>query len=192
MVQGLPSSHPVPFGASWVTQAPLEGWHAVTRHPPEGGQVTTVVGSSRHAPSTQRSEPLQRLSSSWIAQSSSASHTHTGSSSPVHSPSRQVSPREQGSLSLQGPPDGAGVWAHPVSGSQVSTVHGLSSLHVVARPPTQLPSEQKVSSVQALPSSHGAWSSATITTQDSLVHTARWQTGTSPLAQSPSLRQAAA
>jgi glyoxylate utilization-related uncharacterized protein len=77
-----------------------------------------------------------------------------GAAPPTHTPAEQVSLVVQVLPSLQGAV--LLVKTHPVAGAQVSSVHGLLSLHTSAAPPTQTPAEQVSLVVQALPSLHGA------------------------------------
>jgi hypothetical protein len=77
-----------------------------------------------------------------------------GPAPPMQTPPEQASPVVQALPSSQEAV--LFVWAHPVAGTQESSVHGLPSLQLGPAPPTQTPPEQASPVVQALPSSHGA------------------------------------
>jgi hypothetical protein len=100
------------------------------------GHVTTVAGLSLHLYTavdlSQYFVPLHRLLSSL--QSASLWHSHSVLVVPMHCPPSHASPVVHASPSLHGPLMLA--WVHwPVSLSQPSVVHTLSSSHGIAVPP---------------------------------------------------------
>jgi len=129
-LRGLPATHVPPEQTSLTVQAlpSLQGAVLLVKtHPVAGAQVSSVHG-------------LLSL--------------HTSAAPPTQTPAEQVSLVVQALPSLQGAV--LLVKTHPVAGAQVSSVHGLLSLHTSAAPPTHTPAEQVSFVVQALPSLHGA------------------------------------
>jgi glyoxylate utilization-related uncharacterized protein len=96
-----------------------------------------------------------------------------GADPPAQAPPEQVSLVVQALPSLQGAV--LLVWAHPVAGMQVSSVHPLLSLQLGATPPAQAPPAQVSPVVQAFPSLHDAallaWVQPVAGLQASLVQT---------------------
>jgi hypothetical protein len=72
----------------------------------------------------------------------------------LHAPFWQTSPKVQPLPSSHG--EVLLAKTHPLSASQLSVVHGLPSLQVVAAPALQLPLAHPSPLVQALPSLHAA------------------------------------
>ena len=97
---------------------------------------------------------MQPASESQLSSVQGFSSSQTGDSPAWQTPSAQASsplhasPSEQGSV--------LATFAQPVSGSQLSSVHGFSSSQTSAAPPTQAPSAQVSSTVQTSPSSQGS------------------------------------
>jgi hypothetical protein len=137
-VQTLASSQ---FGAAPPTQAPAE----------QVSPVVQALPSSQGAMLFVWTQPVAGLHASSVHTFASSQF---GAAPPTHTPAEQVSLVVQALPSLHGAV--LLVKTHPVAGAQVSSVHGLLSLHTSAAPPTQAPAEQVSLVVQVLPSLQGA------------------------------------
>ncbi len=145
----------------------------------EVSQLTSVLGLTLHAYGrlllSQNNVPLQKLPSSWPAQSLSWLQPQVlvpdTQLPPLHtSPLVQPLPSSQLAVLL--------LWLQPVLVLQPSLVHGLLSLQVVAglmATPAQAPPPHASPLVQALPSSHAmvlaALTQPALGSQLSVVHT---------------------
>ena len=163
-LQVSPTVHTLPSasqGLSWLAssglQLPLTGSQMLTVHAlPVPPQVTMVPGLMAQTPVpvdlSQKSVPLQKLPSSWLAHSPSLMHPHV-LLPPTQVPRLHVSPLVQSLPSSQ--LTALLVWAQPLAGRHASLVQALLSSQSVAAlaMPAQLPPLQVSKSVQAFPSS---------------------------------------
>lgn len=174
-VHGLPSLHPVPFGAGGFEQDPVPGLQVpATWHWSIDAQITGLPG--KQAPATQTSASVQRLPSLHAVPSGFAGFEHApvkglhvpatwhGSLAvqvtglpPKQVPASQKSPCVHALPSLHGVPFGAGGFEQsPVTGLQIpATWHGSLAEQTTAAPGWQVPPLHTSPVVQALPSSQG-------------------------------------
>jgi hypothetical protein len=168
-VHTSPSSHAVLSVEGWSAHSPVAASQVFLAQVVSSavGHLTTVAGLTLHtgvaADLSQYSLPLHALPSSCLAQSPSDWHSHVDSPL-LHTPAAQASPAVHGLPSSHGVPV-AGAWPQsPVTLSQVSTVHGESSLHVTTAPGKHFPPWQPSPCVHGLPSLHTALSIITTET----------------------------
>jgi hypothetical protein len=154
------------MGVFWQ---PLTGWQVSVVQPLPSSQLSGVP--AEHTPAWQVSSPLQTspsgqgvpLSTGLVVQPKTGSQlsvVHTLPSSQVsgvpavHTPPWHVSSPLQTSPSRQGVPLTTVVFWQPVTGSQLSVVHGLLSSQLSAVPAVHTPPWQVSLPLQTLPSGH--------------------------------------
>jgi len=173
-VQPFPSLHVVPFGFAGSEHAPLVGSQTPALwHWSDAAHTTGAVPVQ--TPPRQTSVRVQPLPSLQGASFGLFGYSHfpvdrwhtpaswhwSGGAQvtgvPAQAPAWQTSPEVQPFPSLQAVPE-SGAWTHPVSGLQLSAVHGLLSSHdtvgLEQLPPTHMPSTWHLSlAPQLMPSS---------------------------------------
>jgi hypothetical protein len=169
VVQALPSLHAFVSSATY-SHKPVAGLQASSVHGLLSLQL--VVAPPTQAPPEQESPVVQGFPSSQAAVLLTDSHSpvaglhassvhafpslQTVAEPGTHAPNRQESPVVHAFPSLQALPVVGRCTQSPVSGTQASSVHGLSSSQTAPVPETHAPPEQASPVVQAFPSSQTA------------------------------------